>query len=152
MYPKLFMFITFTLNLKLTQLIPSCMENWGLLASMFCPSLCSQRSSQIVLLMSSLDLRFPLAVIGLKIEYAWIIQFFFTIILYWINMINYKTQIYYTNWYCKGHKCWLHFVMISFSSFPFSWHMFHIHILPFLFPYTCFILFLHPGPRLRPAA
>ena len=31
--------------------------------------------------------------IGLKIEYAWIIQFFLTIILYLINMINYKTQI-----------------------------------------------------------
>ena len=28
--------------------------------------------------------------IGLKIEYAWIIQFFLTIILYWINMINYN--------------------------------------------------------------
>ena len=49
------------LNLKLTQLIPSCAENQGQLASMFCPSLHSQRSSWIVSLMSSLDLRFPLA-------------------------------------------------------------------------------------------
>ena len=36
---------------------------------------------------------------------------FLTIILYWINMVNYKTQIYYTNWYCKGHKCWLHLLI-----------------------------------------
>ena len=41
-------------------------------------------------------------------------------------------------------------VTISFPSFPFSWHMFHIHILPLLFPFsdTCFISSLHPGPRL----